>query len=216
MYGLKKGANGRYAVCPGSRGRFQKIRASCFGTKGPGPARQIADVIDRIPHGKYVEPFLGHGNVYRARRRPAAKEVVNDKDCRQVGITKVLTCQVNDKTKCERLKKARVTCRRDWKAVVRAHCNDKQALCYLDPPFMSAKDVSKSDGHLTFKDKTGVHPAEMRRLTERMAGAVLISYNDNPEAKRILCRRPFRCKTITKNLMGRNYAEILAVKTARR
>lgn len=213
MYGLKRGKNGKWAVCPGSDACYQRIRQNCFGTKGPGAARQIADIIDRTPHEKYVEPFVGIGNVYRARRNPAAKEVINDVSCRQTGITRVLTCQMKDREKCDRLKKAKTTCFQSRLQVVLAHCDDRKALCYLDPPFLATKDLG-NDSHLTFKHKEGVHPQELRDVTRRLKGTAMISYNDNPQAVKILCKRPFRCRRIEKQLMGRYHYEILAVKKA--
>lgn len=41
-------------------------------------ARRLAELIDTVPHDLYVEPFVGMGGVFLARRRAAQIEVIND------------------------------------------------------------------------------------------------------------------------------------------
>lgn len=41
-------------------------------------ASTLVDIIERIPHDAYVEPFVGMGGVFFRRRKPAKAEIVND------------------------------------------------------------------------------------------------------------------------------------------
>lgn len=183
---------------------------SCWGGQQGHAAVQIAKVIDRIPHSKYVEQMVGVGGVYR-RVTSTAKHVLNDKDCKRISVLRKRTCSPPAANgACERLKAARVTCGRDWKAVVRAH-DGKDVLTYLDPPYEYSKD-GKRNVDLRYKHQT-IPLEEVVRVARGLRGKVLISYSNTPATRQALCRQPFRCKKIQKwALQGKPYTELLAVK----
>lgn len=53
-------------------------------------ASRICDIIARIPHRQYVEPFVGMGGVFLRRRESATVEVINDINRDVVTLFRVL------------------------------------------------------------------------------------------------------------------------------
>lgn len=173
---------------------------SCKGTKGAEAAKQIGKYLDKIPHDKYVEPFAGHGNTFFAKS-PSKKEYLNDIDCKQLKYIKLKACSLKNKEKCERLKKAVVTCGKDWKTFVRH--DSKNTLFYLDPPY------EKTKTHLRHTDVPFKQVIEKAKSLE---GKVAVSYVNKPEFRKELCKKPFKCHEIRKHMLSHRYTELLAIK----
>lgn len=181
----------------------------CKGNQSPAAARQIADRLDRIPHNKYVEPFLGIGNVYRARRKHPEKEHLNDIDCNRVKLAKQRICSTKNNEKCMKIENAKVSCGIDYNSLLRNHDSD-DTLFYIDPPYHDKQKSSKRydsntlDFNRFVKSVNGIKHAK-----------VAISYSNNKDFKREFCniKAGFKCYKIKKNILGKVfYNDILAVK----
>lgn len=178
----------------------------CQGVKSKEAARKVANYLDKIPHMTYVEPFLGHGNVWRAVK-PAEHEILNDISCNQVKMAKARTCEGRkDQTKCERFKEAKVTCNKDYKEIVRR--NDKPGiLIYLDPPFNPSKTTTTQ-----YENKELDFNEFVDTVKNIKNASVAVSYSNTPDARKELCKATFKCHTIHKQAMGNKTTELLAVK----
>lgn len=53
-------------------------------------SRQLVDLIDRVPHQLYVEPFVGMGGVFFRRRSRPPAEVINDISADVVTLFRIL------------------------------------------------------------------------------------------------------------------------------
>lgn len=187
---------------------------ACIGGQSDGAARQIGDVLERIPHSTYVEPMVGVGNVFakiRIEPKPGYKMVINDIDCTRLKEAKRRRCKSPDTLQCRRFHAARRTCRRSWRTFLRL--DGKTVLFYLDPPYEFPRTSKKAV--LKYKHND-VKLQELVDAAKRLKGSVAISSSDMPQSKKILCRAPFRCQKIIKNNpQGVKYTELLAVKRAR-
>lgn len=184
---------------------------------GAQAARQIADRLDRIPHDTYVEPFLGRGDVFRAKR-PATTEVLNDLDCKRVGVAKEFACSSGNRSEstpsCQRVKGAEVHCGHDWTQFLKH--DSPRTLFFLDPPWrgVQAKDVA-------YSANTPIGADTIAQRTRDLKGAVAVYYKNSPEARASLCAPPFQCGLVHRSLWGgdsekaRKWTALLAVKPAR-
>jgi site-specific DNA-adenine methylase len=183
---------------------------NCVGGQSPHAAKQIAARLDRIPHKVYVDPFLGVGNVWRAREVNAPTEVLNDLECKRVKNSKVRAClHGSDTEKCRAFKAAKVSCRRDYGPFLKTY-DAPGTLIYLDPPYHDKSGSQRNYG------KTGLDfPRFVGSVRRIKRASVAISYSNNPEFKREFCGKTggFKCHRINKNFLGKRYVEILAVRT---
>lgn len=180
---------------------------NCIGGQSAQAARQITDHLNTIPHKKYVEPFLGVGNVFRAKDK-SEHEILNDKDCNRVSIAKARTCQWKSQDKCDRFKAAEVTCKKDYKELLAQH-DSPDTLFYLDPPY---HDKVKSQNYAS--TGTNIEFSDFANSVKHLKSKVAISYSDNEDFKKTFCSKDseFRCHKIKKHYLENEYNEILAVK----
>ena len=185
-----------------------KWQYGCNGGQSPHAARQIADRLSKIPHEVYVEPFLGNGTVFRAKE-PSVKEVVNDKDCKRLHHALSIACSSSPTSeKCQRLKSARQSCGRDYTSF--KNYDSKKTLFYLDPPYHTGRNSNR-----LYKYNEIDFPRFVK-WARGLKGNVAISYSNTPETRKELCKAPFTCHSIHKNIFTRHWNELLAVKKAGR
>lgn len=130
---------------------------------------------------------------------------MNDKDCNRVKNAKARTCDFKNQEKCERLARAKVTCGRDYKPFLKTH-DKKGVLIYLDPPY--AKRVNSQK----YKETGLDFPKFVDAVKGIKNASVAISYNNDPEFKKIFSKNGFKMHTIKKSIMAHHYTELLAVK----
>jgi site-specific DNA-adenine methylase len=176
----------------------------CEGNKSSKTAGQVARKLDTIPRETYVEPFLGLGNVYRAQKKHSDKEVLNDLDCNRIKGAKHKSCSTKDQKKCELIKKATVTCGKDYRTFLKRY-DKPNTLIYLDPPYHSGGTKYKK-GELDF-------PAFVNAVKGVKHASIAVSYSNNPEFKSAICRGSgFTCHKIKSNIFNTHFYELLAVK----
>lgn len=182
-----------------------RIIETVFGLRYAGKrmtARKIGAIIDRIPHDTYIEPMVGMETVF-FKTRPVKTEVLNDLDCKVVKQMKRQACRKKDQTDCNRLKKAKILCGKDYREVIRRY-DSKNALIYLDPPYENTKceyrhcDVSTKD---------------IVKVMKRAKGTVLMS--NDPKNRKDICGDTVRCRIIPFKFWGNPRKDLLAIKKAR-
>ncbi len=176
------------------------------GLQSAHSANQVAKYLDQIPHTIYVEPFAGHGRTFFARKHLARREHLNDLDCREMTHIRQQACSLKSSQKCDRLRAAKVTCGRDWKQFLRL--DSTRTLFYFDPPF----EGTKAKGYRY----TEVSLGDVVNRSRRLKGKAAISYKNTAETRKLLCRSPFICHKINRNMYGTHYTQLLAVKKLRR
>ena len=186
---------------------YGPISPKKFGT-GTQAAGQIAPILDRIPHTVYVDPFVGRGDVYRAKAS-VQTEILNDLDCKRTADARRAACKLHGTAKseaCQRItKQARVTCGRDWKASLRY--DSPETLFFLDPPW---EDVDKNV--MPYAKNDSIPASEIVKRTRGLKGAVAIYYRDNAKSRKALCKKPFKCHIIRSHIFNNSFSHVLAVK----
>jgi site-specific DNA-adenine methylase len=157
-------------------------------------AKKIAKVIDSIPHDVYVEPFAGLATVMKYKQ-PSKKEVVSDIDCKVIRIAK---------KENPALKRAEVSCGRDYKEVMKKY-DSKDSLHYLDPPYEGAK---KPKFDYKFNN---VPLKEVLDVCKSVKGKCVLSHS--PKARKEICSDgKMKCRTIPFNFWGHERKDLLAIK----
>lgn len=158
------------------------------------------------PHNKYIEPFAGRAYVFfkNNKLKNPSKAILNDLDCKVLRELKKSKCDLKDKTDCNRLKQARVSCGKDWKQFLKH--DSKDTLFYLDPPYENNKT---SDKYYKFKD---VSLKEVLDKTKKLKGTVILSYS--PKQRKEICNEKtrFKCKTLSSWSFANPSKELLAIK----
>lgn len=168
-------------------------------------AKQIVENFPR--HKTYVEPFAGRAYVF-LKNDKYEKAVLNDIDCQPIRELKKQKCSLEDKSQCQKLKQAKVTCGRDWKEFLKL--DSKDTVFYLDPPYESSKDY----GWRRYK-YNNVPLKEILQNVKKLKGTVFLSYS--PERKSEICnsKTGFTCKTIKTTSFSNPTSEILGIKRSR-
>ncbi len=168
-------------------------------------AKRIVKLFPK--HKTYVEPFAGRAYVFLHNDKATGQSYLNDKECKVLKELKQSKCALQDKTDCSKLKKAKVTCGRDWKQFLRL--DSKDTLFYLDPPYEKNKT---SDTYYKHND---VPLTEVLNAVKKVKGYVYLSYS--PDRRREICARKtgFKCRTLKMWSFAHPAREILAVKRGR-
>lgn len=162
-------------------------------------AKKLGAVIDRIPHEVYVEPMVGMGTVFFAKK-PSRIEVLSDLDCKVTREMKKQACSLKDKTKCNRLKDAIITCGKDYREIIKKY-DSKKTLIYLDPPYEGTKcEYNHCD----------IPTSEIVNVMKKAKGTVLMS--NTPLNRKEICGGKIKRRTIPFKFWGQPRADILAIK----
>jgi len=162
-------------------------------------AKKIGAIIDKIPHETYVEPMVGMGTVFFAKK-PAKKEILNDLDCNVVKELKKQACSLKNPEKCNRLKKAKITCGQDYRKIMKKY-DSKNTLTYLDPPYEGTKcEYNYCD----------VPTKEIVKIMKKAKGPVLMS--NTPINRKEICGGKIKCRTIPFKFWGQPRKDLLAIK----
>jgi len=164
-------------------------------------AKKIGAIIDRIPHDTYVEPMVGMGTVF-FKTKPVKNEILNDLDCGVVREMKKQACSLKDPTKCNRLKKAKITCGKDYKEIIKKH-DSKNTVIYIDPPYEGTKCEYKH---------CDVPTQDIVKTMKRAKGTVLMS--NDPKNRKQICGDKIKCRTIPFKFWGQPRKDLLAIKKA--
>ena len=178
---------------------------------GHNAARQIADVVDRIPHTTYVEPFLGRGDIFRAVK-PSDRMIVSDLDCSRVKQAREHSCPTGGggAAQCAKLEQATVSCGTDWRAQLKH--DSPGTLFVLDPPWEGIRHSYA----MNYDRNAPIAAREVADRTRGLKGSVAIVYRDAAETRKALCTPPFKCHLIRRQFFGRKFTQLLAVKGAAR
>lgn len=171
-----------------SLGKAELLKGRFNHSLGAGSAAYvIRDRIRGLPKGKWVEPFLGRGDVFRAVR-PQGQVILGDLEA------------------CAILDAANVSCGQDWKGSLKHDGPD--TTFFLDPPWEGVEAAQSTP----YAAKKPVPPGELVARTRGLQGAVAIYYRDKPEVRKVLCHSPFRCHTIPRRIFNHEFMTLLAVK----
>jgi len=162
-------------------------------------AKKIGAIIDKIPHDTYVEPMVGMGTVF-FNTKPVKNEYLNDLDCNVVKEMKKQACSLKNPEKCNRLKKAKITCGKDYRAIIKKY-DSKNTLIYLDPPYENTKCEYK---HCDVPTK------EITKVMKKAKGTVLMS--NDPKNRKEICGGKIKCRTIPFKFWGKPRKDLLAIK----
>lgn len=76
------------------------------------------------------------------------------------------------------LKAANITCG-DFAKTMKKH-DSKDTLHYLDPPYLKTTKMYKNEG---------VTPRQIKTVTDKLKGKIMLSYNKIPEVEKLFCKR---------------------------
>jgi hypothetical protein len=145
----------------------------------------------------YVEPFAGHAYTYQNVRKSGKikRAVLGDKNCEATRWQK------------ERFKKHEnlITKCQDWKKTV-AQEDSKKTTFFFDPPW----DKCFSQ----YKGNCDLAAPKIIERSKTMKGNVVIALRDTPGSRKMLCKKPFKCKSIRSQIGGFNafYDTLVGVK----
>lgn len=173
-----------------------------------GKRLSASKIVTHFPnHNLYVEPFAGHAYVF-LKNAKFIKAILNDKDCQVIHDLKKQKCSLKDKSQCQKLKEAQISCGKDWKSFLKYDAED--TLFYLDTPYENSKNYGWRQ--YRFND---VPLKEVLEKTQKLKGTVILSYS--PEHKKEICNQKtgFTCKTIKTISFSNPTSEILAIRKAK-
>jgi len=154
------------------------------GKSGSGTYQQIINLIP--PHGIYLEPFAGHGGIFR-KKRYAALSILNDlnKEVTDRWLKlKIPDCIVYENLQqgylFEKESKPIVIVKNgSYEKVLDKFINNPQAFIYIDPPYVM--NARKSQQRLyKFEWETDDQHIELFSKIDNAVSAVMISSNINP------------------------------------
>ena len=169
-----------------------------------GKRLSAKQIVKTFPEHKiYVEPFAGRAYVF-FKNDKFEKAILNDLECKVIRETKRQKCSLKDKSQCQKLKEAKVTCGKDWKKFLKH--DSKDTLFYLDPPYENNKTSDKYYRH------NNVPLKEVLDRTKKLKGTVVLSYS--PKYRKEICntKTKFKCKTVNTWSFANPSKELLAIK----
>lgn len=174
-----------------------------------GKRLSAKQIVKTFPdHKTYVEPFAGRAYVFFKNDKFSGRAILNDLDCGVIREVKKRKCSLKNPDQCNKLKKAKVDCGKDWKKFLRY--DSKETLFYLDPPY---EDNKTSDKYYKFND---VPLKEVLDGVKKLRGTVVLSYS--PDRRKEICNNKtgFKCRTIKTWSFANPSKEILAIKKSAR
>ena len=135
----------------------------------------------------FVEPFAGHAYTYQNVRKDGRIEraVLGDKNC---AATKWQKEKIKLPEKGVLISKCQ-----DWRKTVKQE-DSKDTTFFFDPPW--DKCFSK------YKGNCDLAAPKIIERSKTMKGNVVIALRDTPEYRKMLCKKPFRCKSIRSQIGG--------------
>lgn len=188
---------------------YERLKGRFNRSLGAGTAAHaIARHVQSLPKEKWVEPFLGRGDVFRAVK-PQGQAILGDLDCDRVKLARAKTCDESPGS-CALLQQATVSCGSDWKTSLKH--DGPGTTFFLDPPWEGVEAAQSTP----YRESRPIPAREIFDKTRNLQGAVAVYYRDKPEVREVLCREPFRCHTIPRWVFNHKFTTLLAVKPAGR
>lgn len=114
------------------------------------------------------------------------------KSCRGEKAKRCKTMTKDDAKYAERLRKTKIISG-DFKRTSLAH-DSKDTLHYLDPPYAETNQGG-------YRGNNTLTPADVKQLTDKLKGKVILSYNDSSQVRKEFCSREahgrgYRCRRV--------------------